>query len=248
MKSIRIMAFSIFIVCSLTIPIFGQLPQLPWGKKKEPGPAATAKDKDVDQNSEEFYLDLKEFAEGLYNKQVGTGDNRHDSDFKHRVDKEYETRRREDAARAYQVNLSAHSEVRRVIEDRFRVFTGLYDNLLVQDLLNRTGQSVIPKTSGRLYTFKLKADPIPAAETLSTGTIYVTTGLVALLNSKAELAYVLAHEAAHVFHNHYRTEIMLNLAAEEYAKERGANQESVQKKLAIWMGIAGALTGGAISW
>lgn len=243
MKSIRIIALAILTVWSLTIPSFSQISIPGLGRKKDPAPAAG---KNVEQNSEEFYLDMKDFAEGLYNKQVGTGDNRQDSDFKHRVDETYEIQRRRDAERAYQVNLSARSEIKRVIEDRFRVYSGLYDNLLVQDLLNRIGQSVVPKTGGRLYTFKLKADPIPSAETLSTGTIYVTTGLVALLNTKAELAYVLAHEAAHVYHNDYRTEIMLDLAAEEYAKERGANQDSVQKKLALLIGLGGAVTGGIL--
>lgn len=240
MKSIRIITLAILTVYLPAVSSFGQIPGL--GRKKDPAPASAAKN--ADQNSEELYLDMKDFAEGLYNRQVGTGDNRQDSDFKRRVDMEYEAKRRLDADRAYQVNLSAHSEVRHVIEDRFRVYSGLYDNLLVQDLLNRIGQSVVPKTSGRLYTFKLKADPIPSAETLSTGTIYVTTGLVALLNTKAELAYVLAHEAAHVYHNDYRTEIMLNLAAEEYAKEHGANQENVQKKLSLWAGLTGAVIGG----
>src|SRR6266481_1821533 len=242
MKSIRVITIAILTVCSLAISSFGQLPGL--GRKKDSAPAAAAKN--ADQNSEELYLDMKDFAEGLYNKQVVTGDSRQDSDFKRRVDTEYEAKRRRDADRAYAVNLSAHSEVKHVIEDRFRVFSGLYDNLLVHDLLNRIGQSVVPKTGGRLYTFKLKADPIPSAETLSTGTIYVTTGLVSLLNTKAELAYVLAHEAAHVYHNDYRTEIMLDLAAEEYAKERGANQETVQKKLAVLFGLGGAVTGGIL--
>ncbi|HZI58942.1 MAG TPA: M48 family metalloprotease [Verrucomicrobiae bacterium] len=243
MKSIRIAALVVLMVCSLAVPSFSQL--LGLGKKKDPAPAATSKEADQDQ--EAFYLDMKEFAEGLYNKQVGTGENRQDSDFKRQVDKQYEALRRQDALRAYEVNMSAHSEVRHVIEDRFRVFSGLYDNLLVQDLLNRIGQSVVPRNSGRLYTFKLKADPIPGAETMSTGTIYVTTGLVALLNTKAELAYVLAHEAAHVYHNDYRTEIMLDLAAEEYAKERSANRENVQKKLAFWTGLAASVVGGVAS-
>jgi hypothetical protein len=240
MKSIRIIVLAILTVNALAIPSFGQIPGL--GRKKEPAPAA----KSTDEGTEEFYLEMKEFAEGLYNKQVGDGDNRQDSDFKRRVDKEYEDLRQRDALRAYSVNMSAHSEVKRVIEDRFRIFSGLYDNLLVQDLLNRTGQSVVPKNTGRLYTFKLRADPIPGAETLSTGTIYVTTGLVALLNTKAELAYVLAHEAAHVYHNDYRTEIMLNLAADEYAKERGANQENVKKKLSILSAIGGAAVGAMV--
>jgi Zn-dependent protease with chaperone function len=152
-----------------------------------------------DLSSEEFYLDMKTFAEGLYNKQVGEGEARRESDFKRRVDRDYEELKRQHAEKAYRTNLSAHSEVKHVIEDRFRVFSGLYDNLLVQDLLNRTGQSIIPKKVDRLYTFKLLADPIPMAESLSTGTVYISTGLVALLDNKAQLSYVIAHEAAHIY-------------------------------------------------
>jgi len=246
MKSVRLACISVLLLS--VVPASGQSKLSGLLGKKAPAPQA--EDSVLDKSSEDFYLDMKDFAEGLYNKQVGEGDKRQDSDFKRRVDGEYEAQKRHDADRAYSVNLSAHSEVKRIMEDRFRVFSGLYDNLLVQDLLNRTGQSVIPAGSGHLYTFKLIADPIPRAETLSTGTIYVTTGLVALLDTKAELAYVLAHEAAHVYHNDFRTEIMLNLAAEEYAKEKGANQEAVNRKLQLLLGLGGAglgaMTGGAL--
>jgi predicted Zn-dependent protease len=194
-------------------------------------------------SSEEFYQDMKTFAEGLYNKQVGEGETRRESDFKKRVDREYEALKREHADKAYKTNLSAHSEVKYVIEDRFRIFSGLYDNLLVQDLLNRTGQSVIPAKVERLYTFKLLADPIPMAQSLSTGTIYVSTGLVGLLETKAQLSYVLAHEAAHIYREHYKTRKMLELASEEYAKQRNANLEAVRNKYALFAGIAGAGAG-----
>lgn len=230
----------VILVCCWNIPVSAQ-PKLPnpfgKGKPKDPDPVS------MDKNSEDFYLDMKDFAEGLYNKQVGTGDNRMDSDFKRNVDTRYEALKRKDADKAFSINGSARSEVRYVIEDRYRVFSRLYDNLLVQDLLNRTGQSIVPPTSGHLYAFKLIADPIPRAETLSTGTIYVSTGLVALLNNKAQLAYVLAHEAAHVYHNDYKTEIMLDLAYEEYAKERGANKDEIARKLSTVLGLGGLVAG-----
>jgi predicted Zn-dependent protease len=212
------------------------------GKKGQPETPQQVDSK----TAEQFYLEMKDFAEGLYNKPRGEGANQQDSDFKKKVDTEYENLKRANAQRAYEVNLSAHSEVKYVMEDRFRVYSGLYDNLLVQDLLNRTGQSIIPKTNDHLYAFKLVADPVPSAETLSTGTIYVTTGLVALLDNKAELAYVLAHEAAHVYRGHFKTEIMINLAAQEYAQEKGASIETIQKRIAIVSAIGGGFLGGAI--
>src|SRR6476646_2202307 len=126
----------------------------PFGKNKPDIEGST-----LDQmNSKEFYLDMKTFAQGLYNKPVGEGDAATDSPFKRKVDSEYEKLRREHQERAYNTNLSARSEIKDVVEDRFRIFSGLYDNLLVQDLLNRTGQSIIPGKSDHLYTFKLIAD------------------------------------------------------------------------------------------
>jgi hypothetical protein len=46
------------------------------------------------------------------------------------------------------------------------VYSGLYANLVVQDMLNRTGPSVIPQKNDHLYAFKLIADPISRAEAL----------------------------------------------------------------------------------
>jgi len=217
----------------------------PFDKNKNKSGAETPQAVDS-KSAEQFYLEMKDFAEGLYNKPQGEGANQQDSDFKKRVDSEFENLKRANAQRAYEVNLSAHSEVKYVMEDRFRVYSGLYDNLLVQDLLNRTGQSIIPKTNDHLYAFKLVADPVPSAETLSTGTIYVTTGLVALLDNKAELAYVLAHEAAHVYRGHFKTEIMINLAAQEYAERNNANLATIQKRIAIVSAIGGAVLGGGL--
>ena len=49
-----------------------------------------------------------------------------------------------------------------------------------------------------MYTFRVLYDPIPKALTLSTGTIYISTGMLSVLDNEAELSYVLAHEIAHV--------------------------------------------------
>jgi predicted Zn-dependent protease len=204
-----------------------------FGKKDKDDAKASA---DKEETLEETYQQMKEFAVGLYNKPG--------SEFKELVDQQYRDLMRDHALRAYDINQSAHSEIKYVMEDRFRVFSGLYDNLLVQDLVNRIGQSVVPKNTDRLFAFKLRADPIPSAETLSTGTIYVSTGLVAMLDNKAQLAYVLAHEGAHVFREHWKTRIMLQAAADEYAKERQQNAEHVRQRAALIGGLIGAGIGG----
>src|SRR6185503_4036188 len=94
--------------------------------------------------------------------------------------------------------------------DRLRLHTGLYDNKLFGDYINRVGQKVVPAGSDKLFAFRLVADPTPLAYTLSTGTIYISTGLVSLLDNEAQLAYVLAHEMAHVQLDHCRQKVMLD--------------------------------------
>ena len=191
------------------------------------------------------YLEMRAFAEGLYNQIEGSGDTRRASAFKRRADAEIEAMRKKDMERAFQMNTSAQSTVRYVIEDRFRVYDGLYDNPVVQTLANRVGQSVVPLNVGRLYTFKLVADPVPWAESLSTGTVWVSTGMVSLMSSKAQLAYVLAHEAAHAYLDHHRQRALLELAQEEYNRQLTENGENRQRRLSMFGAVAGA-AGGAL--
>ena len=217
----RLLAF--FVV----VPLMAQFPKIP-GVGKRPA----AQQNKVEFNRE-FYENLKNFAEGLYKQKERP-------DFRAKVDQHYEALLREHAKRAFEVNTSQHSEIKIILEDRFRYFTGLYDNLMMQDLVNRIGQDVGPKWSEKLYTFKLLANPVPSAEALATGTIYISTGLVASLDNKAQLAYVLAHESAHVAKDHWKTRIMIDAAKEEYARMKEENREQIATS-APWSDSAQAL-------
>jgi predicted Zn-dependent protease len=197
------------------------------------------KEKVVAQQQEETYRQLVEYAEGLYNDDKRP--------FKAQVDKQYQQLMRAHAERAFQTNVSAKSEMKFILEDRMRLYEGLYDNLLIQDVVNRLGQKVAPKPSKHLYAFKLIADPVPRAETLATGTIYISTGLVSLLQNEAQLAYVLAHEAAHVHRNHWFNRIQLDTARPIYEQERQKNANA-SKGVKTWLGsIAGASIGAAVA-
>jgi hypothetical protein len=173
-------------------------------------------DKAADQ--QESYYRLVEYADGMYRDDK--------SAFRVEVDKQYQELMRSHADRAYRMNLSARSEIKFIMEDRFRIYSGLYDNLLIQDVVNSLGQKVAPNPSPHLFAFKLVADPIPHAEALSTGTIYITTGLVALLENEAQLAFVLAHEAAHVHRNHWFHRVQLGAAQPYYDAEKGQGQQT----------------------
>jgi predicted Zn-dependent protease len=52
------------------------------------------------------------------------------------------------------------------------------------------------------FKFRVLRDPMVQAFALPNGSVYVTTGLMALLENEAQLAGVLGHETSHVFERH----------------------------------------------
>jgi predicted Zn-dependent protease len=140
--------------------------------------------------------------------------------------------RAEDTERAHNYNLAAPGCV-------------FYDNPMLQDYVNRVGQSLVPRTSQQSYAFRIVNSPGPDAWALSTGSIYITTGLMSMLDNEAQLTYVLAHEIGHVDHGH------------AYAKARGQvleelleveKEKSIRKKGLILGAVAaglGSAIGGA---
>ena len=115
------------------------------------------------------------------------------------IQQEWDELRRNDMQLAYGINLTENMGLAQdsLGGDSFDR-QHLYSNPLVQSYVNHIGQRLVPKSSSNVYTFRVLYDPIPKALTLSTGTIYLSTGLLSMLGSEAELSYVLAHEIAHV--------------------------------------------------
>jgi hypothetical protein len=170
-----------------------------------------------------------------------------DPDFRDAVENHYREVLKNHSDRAYLINTSKPAEVVIIREDRFRRHPDngltLYDNLAIQSYVNRLGQRLGPADSSSLFTFRLVVTPIPYAEALSTGTIYLSTGLIALLDNEAQLAYVLAHEMAHVYKEHWKWKSKLELAAEEFMQR----QEKKQKWKYMALGAAGALIGNRVA-
>lgn len=81
-------------------------------------------------------------------------------------------------------------------------FNDAYMEGHIQNILNK----IVPRSLGELHTGTLYAriinDPIPNAFVLGNGTVMVSTGLLSMMNSDAELEAVLAHEVAHYIHDH----------------------------------------------
>ncbi len=202
-------------------------------KKKEED--RKSKEAKVRANEAKKYQTLSEFAEDLYAS---------DPEFRDEVDDAYLDLQGQHASEAYLINIS-HPKELLATENEGQVLKlrrALYDNPRVQEYVNRLGQQIVPEDSDKLYSFKVIVNPIPLAYTLSTGTVLVSTGMISLLDNEAQLAYVLAHELAHVHKDHWRIKVMMPFAETEYNKKQ-------ERKRAMWAGIfalAGAGLGAAV--
>ncbi len=157
-----------------------------------------------------------------------------DSDFREDVDLEYKRIRRDHARYAFEINTTdSDDEVMTNSGDKIPKNDTLYDNLLAQDYVNRVGQSLVPTNSNKRYGFKITLEPMPSARSLSTGTIYISTGLLSMIDNEAQLAYALSHEIAHVEKEHWREDVMVA----QYIQDQVKDQE-------MKAGIAGAVVGG----
>lgn len=160
-----------------------------------------------------------------------------DPEFKDIVDDRYRTIRRDHTLQAYNVNMRP-SNLKLVSKDGDKlVFDNtLYDNPLAQDFVNRVGQSLVPQGTSRLYTFKIVQNPVPETRALSTGTIYISTGYLALIDNEAQLAYILGHEMAHIEGDHWFEDSLVDAGTVPYMDKK------------TWVGIVravAAISGGS---
>lgn len=99
-------------------------------------------------------------------------------------------------AQEQQVGASEHQK----IQQQF----GFYENAALQSYVDSIGRRVSAETERTdvQYKFFILDSPIVNAFALPGGYIYVSRGLLALANSEAELAAVLAHETGHITGRH----------------------------------------------
>jgi hypothetical protein len=160
------------------------------------------------------------------------------------IQDEWDQLRRNDMQLAYGINLTENQGLSQDslsgdAFDRQR----LYSNPVVQSYINHVGQQLIPKSSNNLYTFRVLYDPIPKALTLSTGTIYLSTGLLSMLDSESELAYVEAHEIANIELRQAYLRIRDKNIEIELAKEKAEKEKVITDVAAT---VMGAGPGGAM--
>lgn len=112
----------------------------------------------------------------------------------------------------------------------------LHDPTL-QSFVDSTGNRVLggrPAPEKVSYRFFVLRDPAVNAFALPNGSVYITTGLLALLENEAQLAAILGHETAHVYERH------------PYLENRSLRKKTVASEI-----IAAAtvfIPGGYASW
>ncbi|HZQ90426.1 MAG TPA: M48 family metalloprotease [Terriglobales bacterium] len=222
-----ILLFTLFAFATPSVAQFGKV--IPGGKKNQPDnkPAAVGAAPD--------YTDKDKQEMDKIAQQQETKD---------RIESAWSELRHRDLDFAYRVNLSNRlTEGALQVADFRNDFGQLYDNPIVARYVNSLGQRLVPKDSPNVFAFRVLLDPEPRAETISTGTIYVSTGLIAMLDNEAQLSYVLAHEVAHVERNHFYNKLRNSIIEEIYWQQKEESAEKKRALLSLGMGVAGGLIG-----
>ena len=97
---------------------------------------------------------------------------------------------------------------------------GLYQDKTLQLYVNDIGQNLVSKLSDKIfskYFFRVMDSPEINAFALPGGYVYVTRGLLALVNNEAELAGVIGHEIGHIIFHHGAKQMVRNIGAQIFA-------------------------------
>ena len=90
------------------------------------------------------------------------------------------------------------------MDERFEKEGLVYHEAALDAYLDRVGKAVLAgkEIENVNWKFRVLRDPVPNAFALPNGSIYINTGMLALLEEEAQLASVLAHEVIHVTERH----------------------------------------------
>ncbi len=102
------------------------------------------------------------------------------------------------------ISEKAEIEIGRQVDQDIRRQYGIYENPALHDYVNNVALNLLPYVHrpNLTYHFAVLDTPVVNAFAAPGGYIYVTRGILALMNSEAELAVVLGHELGHVTARH----------------------------------------------
>ena len=107
------------------------------------------------------------------------------------------------------VSESMEINMGREIDQGLKMEYGMYDDPGLRDYITEVGERMVPHTHRPQlqYHFAVLDTPVENAFAAPGGYIYITRGLLALMNSEAELATVIGHELGHVNARHSARQI-----------------------------------------
>lgn len=206
------------LICFLSINVFAQDSKQDDKKKSE-----EQKKKEKANKAEEIASKQQAKRERRYQKIKVFALDKYQTDpsFKDAVDDRYRKVRQDQTREAYIIN-TRYSNGKLVTKDgdKIQFDNTLYENPLAQDYVNRVGQSLVPSNSTRLFAFKIIQDPVPQSRSLSTGTIYISTGYLSIIDNEAQLAYILSHEIAHIEKDHWFEDILVDVGTKPYMEKK----------------------------
>lgn len=97
---------------------------------------------------------------------------------------------------------------------------GIYQDKELQIYVNKIGQDLVSKLSDKVfanYYFRIVDSSEINAFALPGGYVYVTLGLLAMVNSEAELAGVLGHEIGHIIFHHGAKQVVRSIGSQVLA-------------------------------
>lgn len=116
-------------------------------------------------------------------------------------------------------------------DEEIRSEYGTYDNQALNTYVQRVGQTMTAHTHRPHLTYHFAVLDIPVVNAFAVpgGYIYVTRGILALMNSEAELAVVLGHELGHVNARHSVVKLSQLMLAQVGLGVAGAISETFAK-------------------
>lgn len=123
-------------------------------------------------------------------------------------------------------------------DEQVKSIYGIYPDKALNAYLNKVGQDLAPYTHRPqlTYYFAVLDSPVVNAFAVPGGYVYVTRGIMAMMNSEAELAVVLAHELGHVNARHS----MSRLSSQTMVGLGLAAGSAISKTFSDLAGVAGA--------
>jgi predicted Zn-dependent protease len=119
---------------------------------------------------------------------------------------------------------------------------GIYQDKELQIYVNRIGQRLVSQLSDKVfpsYHFRIVDSSEINAFALPGGYVYVTLGLLAMVNSEAELAGVLGHEIGHIIFHHGAKQVVRSIGAQVLAL---GGAIASPKNAGQWLAVSSAMS------